>query len=113
MFAPCSQISDHSAIRVSNRESECSSTPLGEPTDSKENHIAEERGSRAMKEDAYAEIFLWNQNVDRLVRVLQRLEFVLHPSEGGAESLRGPAGGDSRRAQCRFRSSHGHSRALI
>jgi hypothetical protein len=24
--------------------------------------------------DVYAEIFLWNQNVDRLVRVLQRLE---------------------------------------
>ena len=27
-----------------------------------------------MKADAYTEIFLWNQNVDRLVRVLQRLE---------------------------------------
>ena len=27
-----------------------------------------------MTADAYAEIFLWNQNVDRLVRVLQRLE---------------------------------------
>ena len=27
-----------------------------------------------MKADAYAEIFLWNQNVDRLVRVLQRVE---------------------------------------
>ncbi len=27
-----------------------------------------------MKADAYAEIFLWNQNIDRLVRVLQRLE---------------------------------------
>jgi len=26
-----------------------------------------------MKADAYAEIFLWNQNIDRLVRVLQRL----------------------------------------
>ncbi len=29
-----------------------------------------------MKADAYTEIFLWNQNVDRLVRVLQRLESV-------------------------------------
>jgi hypothetical protein len=27
-----------------------------------------------MKADAYAEIFLWNQSVDRLLRVLQRLE---------------------------------------
>jgi len=27
-----------------------------------------------MKEDAYAEIYLWNRHVDRLVRVLQRLE---------------------------------------
>jgi hypothetical protein len=27
-----------------------------------------------MKADAYTEIFLWNRNVDRLVRVLQRLE---------------------------------------
>ena len=27
-----------------------------------------------MKQDAYGEIFLWNRGVDRLVRVLQRLE---------------------------------------
>ena len=27
------------------------------------------------KSDAYSEIYLWNLNVDRLVRVLQRLEF--------------------------------------
>jgi len=26
------------------------------------------------KAEAYTEIYLWNQNVDRLVRVLQRLE---------------------------------------
>jgi len=26
------------------------------------------------KSDAYSEIYLWNLNVDRLVRVLQRLE---------------------------------------
>jgi hypothetical protein len=35
-----------------------------------------------MKADAYAEIFLWNQNVDRLVRVLQRLEsFSVRPKQ--------------------------------
>jgi hypothetical protein len=27
-----------------------------------------------MKVDAYAEIYLWNRSVDRLIRVLQRLE---------------------------------------
>jgi hypothetical protein len=27
-----------------------------------------------MKVDAYAEIYLWNRSVDRLVRVLQRME---------------------------------------
>ena len=35
-----------------------------------------------MKADAYTEIFLWNQNVDRLVRVLQRLEsFSIRPKQ--------------------------------
>ena len=35
-----------------------------------------------MKEDAYAEIYLWNRNVDRLVRVLQRLEsFSIRPKQ--------------------------------
>jgi hypothetical protein len=29
---------------------------------------------RAVKEEAYGEIYLWNRGVDRLVRVLQRLE---------------------------------------
>jgi hypothetical protein len=29
-----------------------------------------------MKMDAYAEIYLWNRNVDRLIRVLQRMEIV-------------------------------------
>jgi hypothetical protein len=28
-----------------------------------------------MKADPYSEIYLWNLNLDRLVRVLQRLEF--------------------------------------
>ena len=27
-----------------------------------------------MKMDAYAEMFLWNRNIDRLIRVLQRLD---------------------------------------
>ncbi len=35
-----------------------------------------------MKEDAYAEIYLWNRNVHRLVRVLQRLEsFSIRPKQ--------------------------------
>ena len=29
-----------------------------------------------MKQDAYGEIYLWNRGVDRLIRVLQRLETV-------------------------------------
>lgn len=29
-----------------------------------------------MKQDAYGEMYLWNRNVDRLIRVLQRLETV-------------------------------------
>jgi len=82
MFAPCGQISDRSAIRVSNRRSECSSTALGERPDSKYNHTVEEGGSGTMKSDANTEIFLWNQNVDRLIRVLQRLEsFSIRPKQ--------------------------------
>jgi hypothetical protein len=81
MFASCGQISDRS-IRVSNRQSECPSTALGELTDSKRHPTAEERGFETMKEDAYAEICLWNRNVARLVRVLQRLEsFSIRPKQ--------------------------------
>lgn len=29
-----------------------------------------------MKADSYGEIFLWNRNVDRLIRVLQRMDSV-------------------------------------
>lgn len=29
-----------------------------------------------MKADSYGEIFLWNREVDRLIRVLQRMEAV-------------------------------------
>ena len=82
MFAPCGRISDRYAIRVSNRRSECSSTVLGELTNSNGSPPAEERGSVTMRADAYTEIFLWNQNVDRLVHVLQRLEsFSIHPNQ--------------------------------
>jgi hypothetical protein len=35
-----------------------------------------------MKMDAYAEIYLWNRNVDRLIRVLQRMEiFSIRPKQ--------------------------------
>jgi hypothetical protein len=33
-----------------------------------------ERNPRPMKMDPYAEMYLWNRNIDGLVRVLQRLE---------------------------------------
>jgi hypothetical protein len=80
MFTRCGRISDRYAIRVSNRHSECSSSVLGELSNSKDGPIAKERGSATMKADGYTEIFLWNQNIDRLVRVLQRLEsFSIRP----------------------------------
>ncbi len=35
-----------------------------------------------MKQDPYAEIYLWNRDVDRLIRVLQRLErFSIRPTK--------------------------------
>jgi hypothetical protein len=35
-----------------------------------------------MKMDAYAEIYLWNRNMDRLIRVLQRMEtFSIRPKQ--------------------------------
>ncbi len=35
-----------------------------------------------MKLDIYAEIYLWNRNVDRLIRVLQRMEpFSIRPKQ--------------------------------
>jgi len=74
MFAPCGQISDRSAIRLFNRHSECSSEAGNERRNSKPNPTAAENGAGMTKADAYTEIYLWNQNVDRLVRVLQRLE---------------------------------------
>src|SRR6266850_23011 len=74
MFAAAAGFRTAPAICVSNRQFECSSTALGELTDSKRTPLLRKGGSETMKMDAYAEIFLWNQNVDRLVRVLQRLE---------------------------------------
>ena len=35
-----------------------------------------------MKVDTFAELFLWNRNVDRLIRVLQRMEtFSIRPKQ--------------------------------
>ncbi len=35
-----------------------------------------------MKVDTFAELFLWNRNVDRLIRVLQRMEtFSIRPNQ--------------------------------
>jgi hypothetical protein len=82
IFAPCGRISGRYAIRVFNRGSECSSGVLGELTNSRGGPTAKERGSVTMKADSYTEVFLWNQNVDRLVRVLQRLEsFSIRPKQ--------------------------------
>jgi hypothetical protein len=40
------------------------------------------KGFHQMKMDAYAEIYLWNRNVDRLIRVLQRIEtFSIRPKQ--------------------------------
>jgi hypothetical protein len=35
---------------------------------------AAENGAEMTKADAFTEIYLWNLNIDRLIRVLQRLE---------------------------------------
>jgi hypothetical protein len=41
-----------------------------------------QKGFRQMKMDAYADIYLWNRNVDRLIRVLQRMEiFSIRPKQ--------------------------------
>ena len=35
-----------------------------------------------MKVDAFAELYLWNRNVDRLIRILQRMEtFSIRPKQ--------------------------------
>jgi hypothetical protein len=78
---PCGRISDRNAIREFNRQFDCSLTVLGELFHSKHSVAAGERGSVTMKADDFSEIFLWNQDVDRLVRV-QRLESLsIHPKE--------------------------------
>jgi len=42
--------------------------------DSKPGSFRTAIGATMTKSDAYTEIYLWNLNVDRLIRVLQRLE---------------------------------------
>ncbi len=44
---------------------------------------AAENGAEMTKADAYTEIYLWNLNMDRLIRVLQRLE--LHSTRSQRE----------------------------
>jgi hypothetical protein len=39
-----------------------------------EQPLAAENGAEMTKADAFTEIYLWNLNMDRLIRVLQRLE---------------------------------------
>jgi hypothetical protein len=36
--------------------------------------VAPRKESKTMKADGYSEIYLWNRDVDRLIRVLQRME---------------------------------------
>lgn len=36
--------------------------------------LAEDRKGRTVRTDIYTELYLWNKNVDALIRVLQRLE---------------------------------------
>jgi len=39
-----------------------------------DNPYHQQLGAAMTKSDAYTEIYLWNLNMDRLIRVLQRLE---------------------------------------
>jgi len=72
-IAPFGHISDRSAIRVSNQHSEHSSkTPLNKEI--RRAAPGSRNGAEMTKSEAFAEIYLWNLNMDRLVRVLQRLE---------------------------------------
>jgi len=82
MLAPCGQIPDRSAIREPIDSLSVSQRCSVKITDSKGNPTANERGSRTMKADDLTEIFLWSQSVDRLVRLLQRLEsFSIRPRQ--------------------------------
>jgi hypothetical protein len=47
---------------------------VNEPTNPKRNPPTTERGPSMTNADAWTEIYLWNLNMDRLIRVLDRLE---------------------------------------
>jgi hypothetical protein len=61
------------------------------------------------KSDAYTEIYLWNLNLDRLIRVLRRLELqsIRPKQELKAYELR--AGGNPRKLECRFLRNDGRA----
>jgi len=74
VFVLCGQTVNRSAIRVSNQRFERPSNETNKRIDSNRNHGASETGAGMTKTDAYSEVHVWNQCVDRMVRVLQRLE---------------------------------------
>src|SRR5438132_14162407 len=63
MFAESGPLCDRFAIRALNHCFENSAT-----------HAKKE--GLSMKADSFGEIFLWNREVDRLIRVLQRMESI-------------------------------------
>jgi len=74
MFVPCGQTLSRFATRVSNQHSEHSSETFIERRNPKSSPPAAENGAEMNKTDAFTQICLWNLNMDRLIRVLQRLE---------------------------------------
>jgi hypothetical protein len=73
MFVPCGQTLSRSTIRVSNQHSEHSSETIVEERNP-ESSPGSRNGEEMSKVDAFTEIYLWNLNMDRLIRVLERLE---------------------------------------
>jgi hypothetical protein len=59
---------------VPNYLSERFSERANKPTNSARNPLATKNGAAMIKAESYSEIFLWNQCVDRMVRVLDTLE---------------------------------------
>ena len=74
MFVRCGQTLSRSATRVSDQHSEHSSETVIERRNPKSSPSAAKYGAQMNKTDAFTQICLWNLNMDRLIRVLQRLE---------------------------------------
>jgi hypothetical protein len=74
IFVPSRATLSRSTIRVSHQHSEhCSETAI-ERRNPKSGPLQRKMVRKMNKADAFGEIYLWNLNMDRLIRVLQRLE---------------------------------------